>query len=153
MNEDIATSLQNELVPDFWWLNNGITILTTRAVINGKNMHMQDIQVVNGLQTTETINHFNAGSQKSVDSTLSIRIIVSRDEKLRDQIIRATNNQSLIEQAGLHATDKIQRDIEQILEKYEFYYERRKNYYRNIGRPPAQFVTPLFVAAATSQLY
>ena len=148
VNEDIAASLENELVPDFWWLNNGITILTTRAVINGKNMQMQDIQVVNGLQTTETIyRHFNSGSTKSLDRTLSIKIIVSRDEKLRDQIIRATNNQSIVEQAALHATDKIQRDIEQILEKHEFYYERRKNYYRNIGRPPAEFVTPLYVAA------
>ena len=109
------------MVPDFWWLNNGITILTTRAVINGKNMQMQDIQVVNGLQTTETIyRHFNSGSTKSLDRTLSIKIIVSRDEKLRDQIIRATNNQSIVEQAALHATDKIQRDIEQILEKHEF---------------------------------
>jgi hypothetical protein len=148
VNEDIAASLENELVPDFWWLNNGITILTTTAVINGKNMQMQDIQVVNGLQTTETIyRHFNSGSTKSLDRTLSIKIIVSRDEKLRDQIIRATNNQSVVEQSALHATDKIQRDIEQILERYEFYYERRKNYYRNIGRPPARFVTPLFVAA------
>jgi hypothetical protein len=148
VNEDIATSLDNELVPDFWWLNNGITILATKAVINGKNMLMQDIQVVNGLQTTETIyRHFTSGSPKSLDSTLSIKIIISRDEKLRDQIIRATNNQSAVEQSALHATDKIQRDIEQILERYDFYYERRKNYYRNIGRPVVRFVTPLFVAA------
>src|SRR4029079_4998150 len=87
VNEDIAASLENELVPDFWWLNNGITILTTKAVINGKNMQMQDIQVVNGLQTTETIyRHFNSGSTKSLDRTLSIKIIESRDERLRDQI-------------------------------------------------------------------
>jgi DNA-binding GntR family transcriptional regulator len=72
---------------------------------------------------------------------------VSGDEQLRDQIIRATNNQSAIEQAALHATDKIQRDIEQILERHDFYYERRKNYYRNIGKPVERFVTPMYVAA------
>ena len=148
VNEDIAASLKNEVVSDFWWLNNGITILTTSAVVNGKNMLMQDIQVVNGLQTTETIyRHFKSGATKSADGTLSIKIIVSKDEQLRDQIIRATNNQTAVEQAALHATDKIQRDIEQILERHEFYYERRKNYYRNIGRPPSRFVTPLYVAA------
>ena len=148
VNEDIEASLESEIVPDFWWLNNGITILTTKAVINGKNMQMLDIQVVNGLQTTETIyRHFKSGSRKSIDGALSIKIIVSKDERLRDQIIRATNNQTAVEQAALHATDKIQRDIEQILERHEFYYERRKNYYRNIGRPPVRFVTPLFVAA------
>jgi hypothetical protein len=148
VNEDIFSSLQNELTPDFWWLNNGITILATRAVINGKNMQMQDIQVVNGLQTTETVfRHFRSGSITSKDRCVSVKIIVSRDEGLRDQIIRATNNQSAVEQAALHATDKIQRDIEAILERYEYYYERRKNYYRNVGRPPSRFVAPLFVAA------
>ena len=111
-------------------------------------MMMQDIQVVNGLQTTESIyRHFRDGATQSLNRTLSIKIIVSRDERLRDEIIRATNNQSAIEQAALHATDKIQRDIEQILERHDFYYERRKNYYRNIGRPLERFVTPMYVAA------
>ena len=137
VNLDIADSLEDDSGPDFLWLNNGITILATNAVISGgRNMMMQDIQVVNGLQTTESIyRHFHGGSTRSSDRTLSIKIVVSRDERLRDEIIRATNNQSAIEQAALHATDKIQRDIEQILERHDFYYERRKNYYRNIGRP------------------
>jgi hypothetical protein len=149
VNIDIAASLDDETGPDFLWLNNGVTILATNAVIRpGKNMMMQDIQVVNGLQTTESIyRHFHSGSTRSSDRTVSIKIIVSGDEELRDKIIRATNNQSAIEQAALHATDKIQRDIEQILERHDFYYERRKNYYRNIGKPVERFVTPLYVAA------
>jgi hypothetical protein len=148
VNEDITNSLESEFVSDFWWLNNGITILATKAAINGKNIFLHDIQVVNGLQTTESVyRHFKSGSNKSKDSAISIKIIISKDDILRDQIIRATNNQNAIEQAALRATDKIQRDIEQILERHEFYYERRKNYYRNIGRPAARFVTPLFVAA------
>lgn len=149
VNLDIAASLDDENGPDFLWLNNGVTILATNAVIRGgKNMMMQDIQVVNGLQTTESIyRHFRSGSSRSADRTVSIKIIVSGEEQLRDQIIRATNNQSAIEQAALHATDKIQRDIEQILERHDFYYERRKNYYRNIGKPPERFVTPMYVAA------
>lgn len=149
VNLDIGASLDDESGPDFLWLNNGVTILATNAVIRGgKNMMMQDIQVVNGLQTTESIyRHFHSGSTRSSDRTVSIKIIVSGEEQLRDQIIRATNNQSAIEQAALHATDKIQRDIEQILERHDFYYERRKNYYRNIGKPQERFVTPLYVAA------
>jgi hypothetical protein len=149
VNIDIADSLDDDSGPDFLWLNNGITILATNAVISGgRNMMMQDIQVVNGLQTTESIyRHFHGGSTRSSSRTLSIKIVVSQDERLRDEIIRGTNNQSAIEQAALHATDKIQRDIEQILERHDFYYERRKNYYRNIGRPLERFVTPMYVAA------
>jgi hypothetical protein len=63
VNLDITASLEDESGPDFLWLNNGITILATNAVISGgKNMLMQDIQVVNGLQTTESIyRHFHGG--------------------------------------------------------------------------------------------
>jgi AIPR protein len=82
VNIDIASSLEDDTGPDFLWLNNGVTILATNAVITGgKNMMMQDIQVVNGLQTTESIyQHFRAGSIKSSDRTISIKIIVSKDE-------------------------------------------------------------------------
>ena len=57
-----------------------------------------------------------------------------------------------MEIAALHATDKIQRDIEEILERHDWYYERRKNYYRNIGKPKARFVTPLYLASAVVAL-
>jgi AIPR protein len=69
VNLDIATSLDDETGPDFLWLNNGVTIPATNAVIRGgKNMMMQDIQVVNGLQTTESIyRHFHSGSRRSSD--------------------------------------------------------------------------------------
>jgi hypothetical protein len=72
---------------------------------------------------------------------------VSTDTAVRDRIIRATNNQSVVELSSLHATDKIQRDIEEVLERAGWFYERRKNYYRNVGKPAARFVTPMYVAA------
>ncbi len=148
VNEDIAQSLMDEAVPDFWWFNNGITILATRAAINGRSVHLQDIQIVNGLQTTETIyRHFRDGKTVSASRTLAVKIVVSSDEKVRDSIIHATNNQSVVSLSSLHATDKIQRDIEQVLEKNNWYYERRLNYYRNVGKPPARFVTPLYIAS------
>lgn len=153
VNEDIARSLADETAPDFWWLNNGVTILATNASAPDKTIQLQDIQIVNGLQTTETIfRHFQSGGPIKPDSSLLVKIIVSSDAQARDQIIRATNNQSPVELAALHATDKIQRDIEDILERNEWYYERRKNYYRNIGKPEGRFVTPLYVASAVLAL-
>lgn len=149
VNEEIARSLADSTAPDFWWLNNGVTILATSATVPGKTIQLQDIQIVNGLQTTETIyRHFQTGAITSKDRALLVKIVVSSDVQARDRIIRATNNQSPVESAALHATDKIQRDIEEILERYEWYYERRKNYYRNIGKPPLRFVTPLYLANA-----
>lgn len=153
VNEDIARSLLDVTAPDFWWLNNGVTILATNATVPGKTIQLQDIQIVNGLQTTETIfRHFQGGSSLSRDRSLLVKIIVSSDLQARDRIIRATNNQSPVEIAALHATDKIQRDIEEILERHDWYYERRRNYYRNIGKPQSRFVTPLYLASSVVAL-
>jgi AIPR protein len=106
------------------------------------------VQIVNGLQTTESIfRHFATGRAESRQRALLVKVIVSNDNVIRDQIIRATNNQSIVEVASLHATDKIQRDIEEVLERSGWFYERRKNYYRNIGKPEARFVTPMYIAA------
>jgi hypothetical protein len=149
VNLDIAASLVDANAPDFWWLNNGVTILATNATVPGKTIQLQDIQIVNGLQTTETIfRHFQHRPVTSSDRTVLVKIIVSTDPLVRDRIIRATNNQSSVEVAALHATDKIQRDIEAMLERHEWFYERRKNYFRNIGKPEGRIITPLYLASA-----
>lgn len=153
VNDDIAESLRTQSAPDFWWLNNGVTILATSAALSGKIISLQNVQIVNGLQTTETIyRHFQSDQERTDGRTLLIKVLVSTDVFVRDRIIRATNNQNAVELASLHATDKIQRDIEVILEKHEWYYERRKNYYRNVGKPPQRFVTPLYLASCVVAL-
>jgi hypothetical protein len=148
VNEDIKLTLENEEAPDFWWLNNGVTILATSASLVGGSIQLQDIQIVNGLQTTESIfNHFNEGKNDSKNRSVLIKVIVSQDETIRDTIIRATNNQTSVELSSLHATDKIQRDIEDILQRNGYCYERRKNFYLNQGHSPTEIITPLSLAA------
>jgi AIPR protein len=116
VNEDIGTSLKEAEGPEFWWLNNGITLLVTAAIAVGKVLQLHDVQIVNGLQTTETIfRHFSSGNIASAERGLLVKVVVSSDPVVRDQIIRATNNQSSVEAASLHATDKLQRDIEEVL--------------------------------------
>lgn len=148
VNEDIRSTLANTESPDFWWLNNGITILATHAFIIGEIIHIEDIQIVNGLQTSESIfRHFENGGNDPQNRTVLVKVLVSNDEKVRDTIIRATNNQTTVELSSLHATDKIQRDIEDILKQKEIYYERRTNFYKNQGITSDKIVTPLYIAA------
>lgn len=148
VNEDIKRTLENAKSPDFWWLNNGVTILATSAAITGKSIQVADIQIVNGLQTTESIyRHFKKTGSVNDDRCILVKVIVSNEEDIRDGIIRATNNQTDVELASLHATDKIQRDIEDVLLRHNLFYERRKKYYANQGHTPAELVTPLYAAA------
>jgi hypothetical protein len=78
---------------------------------------------------------------------------VTNEDDVRDTIIRATNNQTTVELASLHATDKIQRDIEDILKQCDLYYERRTNYYKNQGIPTDQILTPLYLASGYVSLF
>lgn len=148
VNDDIRRTLEDAGAPDFWLLNNGVTILATAASLVGKAIQIQDIQIVNGLQTTESIYRFMAaGGVDSAGRSVLVKVIVTRDEAVRDAIIRATNNQTSVELASLHATDKIQRDIEDIMQRSGLCYERRKNYYVNLGHSQTEIITPQYVAA------
>ena len=148
VNEDIKTTLENPESPDFWWLNNGVTILATSAAITGKSIQVSDVQIVNGLQTTESIfRHFSGSGATSDERCLMVKVVVTKDDAIRDAIIRATNNQTDVELASLHATDKIQRDIEDVMLRHGLFYERRKNHYANLGHAHADLVTPLYIAA------
>ena len=148
VNEDIRSTLTNEDSPDFWWLNNGVTILATGASVIGKLIQIQDIQIVNGLQTSESIyRYFSEGGTDPRGRSVLVKVIVSKNDTVRDAIIRATNNQTFVELSSLHATDKIQRDIEDVLKQNDFYYERRTRYYKNQGIPPEKIISPLYLAS------
>ncbi|MCO4089489.1 MAG: AIPR family protein [Limnohabitans sp.] len=154
VNADIAETLASEVGPNFWWLNNGVTILATSASLVGKTLKLRDIQIVNGLQTTESLHrHFTKSAATLTDvRALLVKIIVSQDESVRDQVIRATNNQSAVEPAALHATDRIQRSIEELLLRSEWFYERRTNFYKNEGRPDARIISPIVLATGAVAL-
>ena len=77
-----------------------------------------------------------------------VKVIQSNDESVRDAIIRSTNNQTAVDAASLYATDKAQRDIEDVLKSHGLWYERRKNYYANRGKRRADIITPFYLGSA-----
>jgi hypothetical protein len=79
-----------------------------------KEILIENAQIVNGLQTTETLyRHFSNGG--SLEDKRAIKIIVAAEDEVRAQIIKATNYQSTIDLAQLRGLDKIQRDIDDFL--------------------------------------
>lgn len=156
VNQDIENTLdtrETEKPIDFWWLNNGITILASSANVAGKEISLENIQIVNGLQTTETIyKYFNKTNNIADDRAALIKIIVTSDDAIRDSIIKATNNQSPVDVASLRAMDKIQRDIEQIFFDNDLYYDRRKNYYKNLGKPADRIISLTYLSCCVQAL-
>jgi hypothetical protein len=50
--------------------------------------------------------------------------------------------------ASLRATDQVQRDIEHYFERNGWFYDRRKNYYRNLGKPADKIISIPYLAQA-----
>lgn len=135
VNKAIKETLNNPKEEDFWWLNNGITILAQQASQVGKSIHISDPQVINGLQTsTEILAYFDA-SDRQDDRHVMVKIVQSTSAATRDRVIKATNSQTGVQPASLRATDPIQRNIEEALARSGLFYDRQKNFYKNEGRP------------------
>jgi len=150
VNKDIKATLESDTKLDFWWLNNGITILASRASVAGKTISLDDVQVVNGLQTTNTIYNFlkNSVSTKDEERAILIKIVVTNDAGTRDRVIKATNFQTTIPDASLKATDPIQADLENYFLSKGWFYDRRKNYYKNLGKPIDRIISIPYLAQA-----
>jgi hypothetical protein len=152
INADIKQTLVRDETPDqgdFWWLNNGVTILATGARVVARDVILDNAQIVNGLQTTETIsNYFTNVMTHGDDRSILIKIIVAVDDDMRARIIKATNYQSAIELSYLRGLDTIQRNIEQYLLDHGWFYDRRRNFYLNQGKPADRIITMPYLASA-----
>lgn len=133
VNNKIKETLQTVRDRDFWWLNNGITIIADSCSQMGPQLILTNPQIVNGLQTSFSI--FQYFSEDSSDSrSVLVKVIVTSDKVIVDSIIASTNYQNSVAPGLLRATDDIQRDIESYFLNKGYFYDRRKNYYRNRGK-------------------
>lgn len=146
VNEDILSSLENEKNVDFWYMNNGITIIASDATIVSKTIFLTNPQIVNGLQTSESICSFFKNQGTDSDRKVLIKVIITRDDEMNKKIIKATNNQTPVQLVSLFATDKYQKDIEDYLQRYDMFYDRKSNYYRNKGVDPSKIISVSYLA-------
>lgn len=150
VNSSIADTLEGKGKEDFWWLNNGVTILSTDIkLITNKSLQVVNPQIVNGLQTSREIyNYFSERSQKCDEDTRTIlvRVIKPESEESRDNIIFSTNNQTSIPKSSLRVTDTIHLQIEMYFKNRGLYYDRRKNYYKNQKKKAVDIISVSFLA-------
>ena len=141
VNKEIAASLAAPAAGlDFWWLNNGVTIVADQAQYQNDRMKIENPLIVNGLQTSYELYRY---SQVTKDETrrVLVRIIVEADPSKRDQIIKATNRQTSIAASSLRATEPVHRRIEDYLGANGLFYDRRKNFYKDLGKPADRIIS------------
>ncbi len=146
VNKQIKESLRQRDSNDFWWLNNGVTMLVKSLIPTGHSLRLENPEIVNGLQTTRAIwQHFREQpTGTSDDRRLLTRIIVIADgNENRETIIRATNSQTAVPTYALRSLDRVHRNIEEYFlaqQEYLLFYDRRKNFYKNQSKPAKSII-------------
>ncbi len=151
VNEAIGLTLGTADNVEFWWLNNGVTVLGDRVDSPQQTLTISRPLIVNGLQTSYVLDRADRAGQLAparLKNGLVVRVVVSVDEDARDRIIAGTNRQTQVPGPALYATQPLQRDIERFLAVHGWYYERRKNRYRNLKKPAKQRITIGLLAQA-----
>jgi len=142
VNKDIGKTLEPPTSGvDFWWLNNGVTIVADMAQFQDQKLTIENPLVVNGLQTSFELDEYAVKLADNDERMLLVRVIEETDRAKRDQIIKATNRQTAITASSFRATEPIQRQIEDYLKTLNFYYDRRKNLYKREGKPADRIIT------------
>jgi hypothetical protein len=153
VNKEIRASLAASGSEEFWWLNNGISVIASKVISSGDVFAITDPLIVNGLQTSfEIYNHFRQPNVADDKRTILVRVIENTDPQSVDRIIKATNSQTTIPRVWLHATEEIHRKIESALRSVDLYYDRRKNFYRNQGIAATNIVTIPYLAQALAAI-
>ena len=147
VNKKIKTTIENIEEKDFWWLNNGITIIAEAPNQVGKKLAIENVQIVNGLQTSYSIFNSHNGDITDERSVL-VKVIINSNKETIDNIIASTNSQNPVSATLLRATEATQRNLEIFFFNKGYFYDRRKNYYKNQGKPASKIFSIQYTAQA-----
>jgi hypothetical protein len=142
VNTDIRTTLETSSDKEFWWFNNGITVLADDCSIAGDKLTVTNPEVVNGLQSSQEIFSYFSGKPDATDARhVLVRVIVLADEPTRNRVIKATNFQTTVDPLSLRSTEQVHFDIEERLKLYDLFYDRKKGKYRNLRKSISKIIS------------
>jgi len=136
VNSKIDETIRNpERKGSFVLLKNGITIVAKSINKTGTYFKIKDYQIVNGCQTS----HILYENHKLLDDNvyLPIKLIVTADEEITNQIIEATNSQTEVKTEAFWSLRPFNKKLEQFYDSFHddegrehrLYYERRSKQY------------------------
>ena len=129
------TLLDCDRSPNFYFYNNGITVVCDRFDFNslqqtGHQVRLRNLQVVNGGQTCKTIHRTLSDNPACADeSSVLVRIYQLPDEsrEVVHDITRATNSQSPVDLRDLRSNDDLQQALALGLEQLGYTYKRHRD--------------------------
>lgn len=132
VNSKIKRTLSEGKFDLFCVLNNGVTIVSTSLTPAGNRFTLRDYQVVNGCQTSHVL-HQSKGMENLDRVNVPVKVIVTEDEDIKNQITLATNSQTEVKPEQLASLTFFQKKLElyynSMKGEVELYYERRSQQY------------------------
>ncbi|MBU5353939.1 AIPR family protein [Paenibacillus barcinonensis] len=134
VNQDILNTIRSEESKSFFGLlNNGITVVgKSSSKLKGKYT-IKNFYVVNGCQTSNII--YQAIDEIDDSMWVSIKIVITDNDEIIQDIVKATNNQTEVQEIQLLSMTEYQKLLEHFYEifdeKYQLYYERRSGQYNS----------------------
>ena len=136
VNKDIASTLKDGTQKSrFGLLNNGITIVAKAISKIGSTFKIMDYQIVNGCQTSHVL-YFNRDALSS-DVFVPIKIIVTDNQDVTNDIIKATNWQTEVKKEAFVSLSPFHKKLEEFYATFDkdkdqrLYYERRSKQYED----------------------
>lgn len=138
INEAIRTTLLSPSSSDFYFFNNGLTLVCSDFEYNALQggdyqVRVKDLQIVNGGQTSVTIlkvsDELNrSGRSLPPDASVLVRLykLPSDNEDLVLQITHATNSQNPVDLKDLRANDTQQQQLAQSVAGLGYTYRRKR---------------------------
>lgn len=121
---------------NFWYYNNGITVLCDRAniVMEEGYVRLENPQIVNGCQTVKSIQQFGGELQGEV----MVRIVESTDHKFINYLTLYQNSSNPVRNRDLKSNDPVQVRLKHEFSRQGYYYEikRGEEYERMARRYP-----------------
>lgn len=135
VNQAIIDSANQNANYQFFYLNNGITLLCEDEdyVPNTKSptVNLTNIQIINGGQTSHSLFEvYKTDPDKLRTIEVLIRLcITKRNKTIGERISESTNNQIPVASRDLHSNDSVQRKLQEEFELLGYFYERKPNQY------------------------
>ena len=135
VNKAVAYTLSDrEQRPNFYFYNNGVTITCSKFRHNALQqgdwrVQVNDLQIVNGGQTTRTVQHLARELGPDIDTAeVLVRLyeIAENDTDLIEAITFATNSQNPVDLRDLKANDQIQRNLADSIAALGYQYRAKR---------------------------
>ncbi|HAM16618.1 MAG TPA: hypothetical protein DCP91_12340 [Eggerthellaceae bacterium] len=116
-------------------LNNGITVVASEVRIAQRSLHLKDYQIVNGCQTSNVL--YECREHLDSSTLVTLKVVQAEDLDVVDQIVRATNSQSQVDETQFFSSQPFAKRIEQFFaaiseepnREVELFFERRRGQY------------------------